>query len=257
MVALAVPSSSSSRIVPAVAVYGIFCPSRVMECWVREIFSSGAGFFSAPFSSAAAGFGACAGDWAGSWAARGAASRAAAAGRGGGGAGCGRCAGDGAGSGAAGGAASRAAAASRGRRGRALSIMSFVLLESRDSPDLEYPTRPGQRHPHVASGLPCLGERDLGIERRPEVGHGELADPRAAGEVTGLLGGEVDRRSLRIFLVAGFAEEQVGVARETGEVGPRAGVGRVGEGDAGGLGPGGAGRHGVGGAGGAGGGGRA
>src|SRR4028119_1259691 len=187
MVALAVPSSSSSRIVPAVAVYGIFCPSRVMECWVREIFSSGAGFFSAPFSSAAAGFGACAGDWAGSWAARG--------------------------------AASRAAAASRGGRGRALSIMSFVLLESRDSPDLEYPTRPGQRHPHVASGLPCLGERDLGIERRPEVGHGELADPRAAGEVTGLLGGEVDRRSLRIFLVAGFAEEQGGGARGAGEGG--------------------------------------
>src|SRR4028119_993667 len=217
MVALAVPSSSSSRIVPAVAVYGIFCPSRVMECWVREIFSSGAGFFSAPFSSAAAGFGACAGDWAGSWAARGAARRAAAASAGGGGRGAG--AGEGAGGGAAGGAASGAAAASRGRRGRALSIMSFVLLESRDSPDLEYPTRPGQRHPHVASGLPCLGERDLGIERRPEVGHGELADPRAAGEVTGLLGGEVDRRSLRIFLVAGFAEEQGGGARGAGEGG--------------------------------------
>ena len=44
--AFAVPSSSFRRVVPAVAVYGIFWPSRVIECWVREDFSSGAGFLS-------------------------------------------------------------------------------------------------------------------------------------------------------------------------------------------------------------------
>src|SRR3981189_3133885 len=47
MLALGVPSSSFSRIVPAVAVYLISCPPIFNECFVCTTFSSGtAGFFS-------------------------------------------------------------------------------------------------------------------------------------------------------------------------------------------------------------------
>src|ERR1700724_762575 len=51
--AFAVPSSSFSTTLPAVALYATFLPSRVMACRVVESFSSG-GFFSAPAGAAAA-----------------------------------------------------------------------------------------------------------------------------------------------------------------------------------------------------------
>src|SRR5690349_5449776 len=66
MLALGVPSSSFSRIVPAVAVYLISWPPIFSECLDVTIFSSGGGgvFFSSFGFSAGLSAGFCAGCWA-------------------------------------------------------------------------------------------------------------------------------------------------------------------------------------------------
>src|SRR5215471_9478580 len=53
MLALGVPSSSFSRIVPAVAVYLISCPPILSVCLVGTLFSSGTGGFFSSFGFSA------------------------------------------------------------------------------------------------------------------------------------------------------------------------------------------------------------
>src|SRR5215210_1137003 len=97
------------------------------------------------------------------------------------------------------------------------------------APHREDASRRGPFHPDVLGDSPRLLDGAARIEGRPDVGQEQVAGSGAQGRLGCLAGGEVDRRSGQPLLVADFAEHQVAALGEAGQVGPRTGIGRVGE----------------------------
>src|SRR5687768_8760510 len=73
------------------------------------------------------------------------------------------------------------------------------------------------------------GGRRVGGERGADMGDEEFAHARPPGDATGVLGRQVNSFAFAMLVDVRLAEEQVGVAGESGEGGARSAVPGVGE----------------------------